>query len=85
MATTLQETNVMQTVRGVYEKGHVELLDKPVHIKRSAVLVTFITGKNGVDLRRRGVLRDRAADLRGRLKSFAMDWERPEMDAYDTL
>ncbi len=25
----------------------------------------------------------RAADLRNRLKTFAEDWERPEMDIYD--
>jgi hypothetical protein len=36
-----------------------------------------------VKLAERGIDETQAADLRGRLRSFAEDWERPEMDAYD--
>lgn len=75
----------MQTVRGIYQKGRVELLDKPAHVKHAAVLVTFITGERNVVLKKRGISKVRAEDLRGRLKSFAGDWNRPEMDAYDAL
>lgn len=86
MASSLQDTNVMQTVRGIYQNGRVKLLDKPVHVKQHAtVLVTFITNERGVALKKRGISQDRAEDLRGRLKSFAGDWNLPEMDAYDAL
>jgi hypothetical protein len=36
-----------------------------------------------VDLRERGIGATQAADLRARLKTFAEDWERPEMSVYD--
>lgn len=35
------------------------------------------------DLRGRGIEAERAADLRARLRSFADEWESPEMDVYD--
>jgi Arc/MetJ-type ribon-helix-helix transcriptional regulator len=38
-----------------------------------------------VDLASRGINEGRAADLRQRLKPFAEDWDRPEMDAYDAV
>jgi uncharacterized protein (DUF433 family) len=38
-----------------------------------------------IDLRERGIDEQQAADLRRRLVSFAEDWERPEMEAYDAL
>ena len=36
-----------------------------------------------VDLGKRGIGQAQAADLRARLKTFAEDWERPEMSIYD--
>ncbi len=36
-------------------------------------------------MRERGIDETQAADLRARLKSFAEDWERPEMAGYDAL
>jgi len=42
-----------------------------------------VEGKNGVDLRARGVDENHASELRARLKTFAEDWERPEADIYD--
>jgi hypothetical protein len=36
-----------------------------------------------VDLRSRGITEAQARDLRGRLKTFAEDWERPEAAIYD--
>ena len=38
-----------------------------------------------VDLRKRGLDEAKAADLRGRLKTFAEDWDRPEMGVYDAI
>lgn len=35
------------------------------------------------DLLTRGISQEEAAALRARLSTFAEDWERPEMDAYD--
>jgi hypothetical protein len=36
-----------------------------------------------VDLRSRGITEKQAADLRGRLSTFAEDGDHPEMDVYD--
>jgi hypothetical protein len=48
------------------------------------VIVTFLsTGE--VDLAEREIDEDQAADLRFRLKAFAEDWDRPEMDVYDAV
>ncbi|MEM9906850.1 MAG: hypothetical protein AAF921_17665 [Cyanobacteria bacterium P01_D01_bin.44] len=38
-----------------------------------------------VNLAERGIDPEQAADLRSRLHTFAEDWNRPEMDAYDAL
>ncbi len=38
-----------------------------------------------VDLAGRGIDESDAANLRARLATFAEDWERPEMGAYDAL
>jgi len=40
-------------------------------------------GNGSVDLRSRGIGEAQAADLRGRLETFAEDWDRPEMAIYD--
>jgi hypothetical protein len=46
--------------------------------------VTFLT-PNSIDLAQRGIDVEQAASLRQRLKAFADDWNRPEMDAYDAV
>lgn len=38
-----------------------------------------------VDLGKRGIDEAQAGDLRARLKTFAGDWERPEMSIYDEI
>ena len=38
-----------------------------------------------VDLRQRGIDKAQASDLRARLKTFADDWDRPEMSVYDEI
>jgi hypothetical protein len=48
-------------------------------------VVTFFPAPGGVDLTGRGIDTSQAADLRGRLKTMAADWGRPEMDVYDEL
>ena len=46
-------------------------------------LAELDTMNGSVDLHERGITELQAADLRGRLKSFAEDWERPEASIYD--
>jgi len=38
-----------------------------------------------IDLKAHGIDEIQAADLRARLKTFAADWDDPEMDVYDEL
>ena len=78
----------MQTVKGTYKGGRVELINAPaVDIDETPVLITFLVDDPGkeVDLQKQGIGPENALDLRNRLKCFADDWERPEMDAYDNL
>jgi hypothetical protein len=49
------------------------------------VIVTWVPAANRVDLREAGINESEALDLRTRLATFAEDWNRPEMDVYDTL
>ena len=72
----------MITVEGIFRNGHVELLQQPAAQCESRVLVTFLESKE-IDLRERGISEEQAADLRSRLKTFAEDWDRPELDVYD--
>jgi len=74
----------MLTYEGVYRNGKVKLLELPDHIEEARVFVTFLPEKH-VDLRERDIDEQQAGDLRARLKAFAEDWERPEMDVYDAI
>ena len=69
---------MLKSVEGVYRDGKIELLETPDDAEGTRVIVTFLPGS--VDLRARGIDEPQAADLRGRLKAFAVDWDRPEMD-----
>jgi hypothetical protein len=73
-----------KTVEGIYRDGKIELLEPPPDVDEARVVVTFVN-QNAVDLMERGVDEDEAAELRARLQTFAEDWERPEMEAYDAL
>jgi hypothetical protein len=73
-----------KTVEGIYRNGKVELLETPPDVNEARVVVTFLT-EGAVDLEERGIDEAQAADLRARLQTFAEDWERPEMGAYDAL
>ena len=75
---------MLKSVEGIYRDGKVELEEMPDDISESRVIVTFLP-ENGVDLRARGIDEKQAAELRARLQTFAEDWERPEMEAYDAL
>lgn len=75
-----------QTIRGTYRRGRLELDEIPRSPAEATVLVTFLPGvTKSVELGDRGITRKKATDLRTRLRTFAEDWNRPEMDAYDEM
>ena len=75
---------MLKSVEGIYRDGRVELLEMPEGIGEARVIVTFIPAGN-VDLRERGIDESQAADLCTRLRTFAEDWESPEIEAYNAL
>ncbi len=76
---------MLKSVEGIYRDGKVELLETPGDVEETRVIVIFLPSQGSIDLQQRGLDEARAADLRARLKSFAEDWERPEMAGYDAL
>ena len=74
---------MLKSVQGVYRNGKIELIEPAPEGVGGRVIVTFLSDATAVDLPQRGIDRQQAADLRGRLAAFAEDWERPEMDVYD--
>ena len=74
---------MLKSVEGIFRNGRVELLEAPPQAEETRVLVTFLPARKPVDLVERGIDALQAADLRGRLRPIAEDWERPEMDVYD--
>ena len=76
---------MVKSVEGVYRNGKVELIEPIAEAEGSRVIVTWVQIASSVDLRERGIDESQAADLRRRLATFALDWDRPEMNAYDDL
>lgn len=76
---------MVKSVEGIYRNGRVELLEPLQEAEGSRVIVTWVTPSATIDLRERGIDETQAADLRRRLATFAEDWDRPEMAAYDDL
>jgi hypothetical protein len=72
-----------RSVEGVYRDGRVELLEPAPGDTEARVIVTFLPRAQVIDLAERGIDERQAADLRQRLKTFADDWDRPEMAVYD--
>ncbi|MGM0488482.1 MAG: hypothetical protein ACQESR_17190 [Planctomycetota bacterium] len=75
---------MLKSVEGIYQDGKVKLLEPAPPEAKGKVIVTFLD-TTSVDLADRGIDEAQAADLRHRLKPFAEDWGRPEMDAYDAI
>ncbi len=75
---------MLRSFEGVYREGRIELLETPPSNLEGKVIVTFVNAAS-VDLVERGIDQQQADNLRQRLKSFAEDWDRPEMDVYDAL
>ena len=73
-----------KSIEGIYRNGKIELLETPTDVDEARVIVTFVP-EGSIDLSDRGIDEAAAANLRARLQTFAEDWERPEMGAYDAL
>ena len=73
---------MLTSVRGVYRKGQIKLIEKPKNIEEeTSVIITFLNPS--VDLRERGIDEKQAQLLREQLSAFAEDWDSPEMSIYD--
>lgn len=74
---------MLTTVEGIYQKGHVELRERPENVpEESRVIVTFLSAGEIASCAR-GIGEEQARDLRQRLATFAGEWESPEMDVHD--
>ena len=74
---------MLRSIEGVYRKGKIELTEVPGDLfDETPVIVTFLES-HPIDLQLRGIDEAQATHLRARLKTFAEDWESPEMDIYD--
>jgi hypothetical protein len=76
---------VVRSVEGIYRNGKVDLTEPLPEADGSWVIVTWERPAAPVKLFKRGISEAQAADLRNRLSTFAEDWNRPEMAAYDEL
>ena len=76
---------MLKSVQGTYRDGRIELEERVDEPGPMRVIVTFLPNGHRTDLGDRGISPAQAADLRARLQSFADDWDRPDMDAYDAL
>ncbi len=73
---------MLKSIEGVYRNGKVELLEPVPPDASGKIIITFLE-QDSIDLLDRGIDTAQAEDLRRRLKTFAEDWDHPEMDVYD--
>ena len=74
---------MLPSFEGIYRNGKIELTEMPVSINGEKwVIVTFLEPQD-IDLQAQGINKRQAAELRGRLATFAEEWDSPEMDMYD--
>ena len=71
-----------RSIAGVYRDGKVELTKVPADVPEGT-RVTVMFPETAYDLGELGIDESQAADLRGRLRTFAEDWESPDMDIYE--
>lgn len=76
---------MLKSIEGVFRNVKIELLEAAPQTEESRVVVTFIPARAPVNLAERGIDPAAAMDLRARLKTFADDWNWPEMDVYDEV
>ena len=75
---------MLNSIEGYYREGKIELSETPPANREGKVIVTFLND-GAINLAERGIDEHQAAELRQRLKPFAEDWDRPEMDVYDAV
>jgi len=76
---------MLKSIQGVFRDGKVELLEPAPQTIESRVVITFLPNRPVIDLREKGIDERQATDLSARLRPFAEDWDRPDMDVYDDL
>ena len=76
---------MLAAVQGVFRKGRIELLEPLAAAEESRVIVTLLPTNSSIDLGIRGIDASHAAEMRSRFGAASEDWDRPEMDAYDSL
>jgi hypothetical protein len=74
---------MLKSIEGFFRGGKIELLEPPPQGGDSRVLITFLPNQGLINLALRGMDQAQAANLRSRLESFAVDWDRSDMDIYD--
>ncbi len=73
---------MLTSIEGMYRNGKIELVNVPLGIpENTPVIITFLESIY-LNLPSRGIDEEQAADLRGRLATFAKEWDSPEMDMY---
>ena len=75
---------MLQSVEAVYRDGKIEFLEKPPEVKESRVIVTFL-GNGPAKPHPPQFTPEELADLRNKFAAWEEDWQRPEMNIYDTL
>ncbi len=74
---------MLNSVTGNYINGQIKLNKCPPNIQEGTeVIVTFITSDD-IDLSSQGISQEDAQKLRNNLKTFADDWNSPDMSIYD--
>ncbi len=76
---------MLKAIEGIYSDGRIELLEKPLDMEDTRVIVTFLPKENPRELSDYGIDKAQAADLRARLHTFEEDWNRQDMEGYDAL
>ena len=75
---------MLQSMEGVYRNGRIELREKPRGLRKTRVIVTFLTEAKA-PAKPPKLSRKEAAELRAKLAAWEEDWNAPGMDAYDTV
>lgn len=75
---------MLRSIEGIFREGKIELLESAPANLEGKVIITFLNSAP-VDLAEKGISEEQAASLRERLRTFADDWDRPEMDVYDAV
>ena len=74
---------MLKTIKNVYRDSKIELSKTPCDLFDDTPVIATFLASNSIDLRERDIDESQAAVLRANLKSFAEDWESPEMNVYD--